>query len=180
VVKLPKIHLKMLRDLKAAKFQFGAVVLVIMIGISLYIGSYSAYLNLNNSYEHSFDLLNMGDYWITLDEVSSRAVTELDSIPGVTAQGRIVGTVQIDLGQDTGARIEGRVISLPEREHPLVNNIMINSGSYFSRSPGREILLEKHFADWHKLRPGDSLMLEREGIRGMFTIAGVISSPEYI
>ncbi len=175
-----KLLLKLLRDMRAAKLQFGAVVLVIILGVAMYIGTYSAYVNLNGSYEASFDMLGMADYWISVDYISDRAVRELDDIPGVTAQGRIIGTAQIDLEKSGGERIEGRVISLPQQENPLVNQVLVNRGSYFSDSTGREILLEKHFADYHGLGPGDYLTLDIRGNKGAYRIAGVVSSPEYI
>lgn len=175
-----KILLKLLRDMRAAKFQFGAVVLVILLGVAMYIGAYSAYVNLNNSYEDSFDMLGMADYWISVDYISDRAVKELDKVPGVTAQGRIIGTVQIDLEKGEGERIEGRVISLPHQENNIVNRILINQGEYFSDSAGREILLEKHFADYHDLNSGDYLTLDVNGNKAAYRIVGVVTSPEYI
>jgi putative ABC transport system permease protein len=175
-----KMQLKLLRDLKAAKFQFGAVVVVILLGISMFIGSYGAYLNLYSSYEASFDLLNMGDYWISLDQVSDRAVTELEKVEGIDAVGRIIDKVQIDIKSEGGERIEGKVISLPPHEQPLVNNIIVNSGTYFTDASSREVLVEKHFADYHNLKPGDELVLESNNVKATYYVTGIITSPEYI
>jgi putative ABC transport system permease protein len=175
-----KMQLKLLRDLKAAKFQFGAVVIVILLGIAMYIGSYGAYLNLYKSYEYSFDLLHMGDYWISLDYVSDRAVTELEKMPGVTAEGRIIGKVQIDIKSEGGERIEGKVISLPPYNHPSVNQIIVDSGTYFTDTCSREVLVEKHFADYHQLKPGDELVIESNNVKATYYVAGIITSPEYI
>jgi putative ABC transport system permease protein len=180
MVRIKKLNYKLLRDIKAAKFQFGAVVLIILLGVALFIGAYTAYLNLDQSYNTSFKNLHMADYWISVDHIDERAAREMDDIPGVTAQGRIIGDVQIDMSEETGERVEGRVISLPAYEHPGINDVMIDRGSYFSSTPGREILVEKHFADYYKLKPGDWLTLKRDGNTASYKIAGIVVSPEYI
>ena len=59
MVTFPKLHRKLFRDLKAAKVQFGAVILIVLLGVALFIGAYGAYLNLNSSYNASYNLLNM-------------------------------------------------------------------------------------------------------------------------
>ncbi len=43
MVALPKLHRKLLRDLTSARAQFGAVVLIIVVGIATFVGSYEAY-----------------------------------------------------------------------------------------------------------------------------------------
>ncbi len=180
MVRITKLQYKLLRDLKAAKFQFGAVIIIIMLGVAMFMGTYSAYLNLDMSYNESYERLSMADYWLTVDYIEERAAAEIGAIPGVTAQGRIVADIQIDMLKETGERIAGRVISLPPDARPDLIDLQINSGSYFSAISGREILVEKHFADYHQLGPGDWLTLSRNGGKARYQVAGVVTSPEYI
>ena len=51
MVAMPKLHRKLLRDIWAAKAQFGAVTFVILLGVAMFIASYAAYQNLDSSYE---------------------------------------------------------------------------------------------------------------------------------
>ncbi len=180
MVTVPKIHRKLFRDITTAKVQFGAVVFIILLGVALFIGAYEAYLNLDQSYEESYDRLRMADYWISVDYVDEKAAREMDKIPGVTAQGRIVQEVFVDMEQESGERVVGRVVSLPPHKHPAVNDVYINNGTYFSSLSGREILVEQHFADYHKFKPGDWLTIERGNSKARFKIAGIVTSPEYI
>ena len=180
MVRVTRLQYKLLRDLKAAKFQFGAVIFIIMLGVAMFMGTYSAYLNLDMSYNESYKQLSMADYWLTVDYIDERAATEIDNIPGVTAQGRIVADIQIDMSRDTGERIAGRVISVPPDMQPELINLQINSGSYFTAISSREILVEKHFADYHNLVQGDWLTLSRNGSKARYQVAGVVTSPEYI
>jgi len=180
MVALPKLHRKLLRDLAASTAQFGAVVIIILVGIAAFVGSYEAYQNLDGSYERTYHQLRMADYWISVDYLPQRAAREMNDITGVQAQGRIVGDVSIDLELETGEKVSGRVISLPPEGHPEINDVRIESGSYLSSSTGRQILLEKHFAEYHKLGPGDWLTIKRGDTKARFQIAGVVTSPEYI
>ncbi|MDZ4246719.1 MAG: FtsX-like permease family protein, partial [Dehalococcoidia bacterium] len=176
-----KIHLKLLRDTKASWMQFGAVALIITLGVAIFITSYAAYKNLDSSYEYTFQQLNMADYWISVDNLPPKAVKEIDEIPGVAAQGRIVGDVVLDLAPIyRGERVLGRVVSLPRYGNTAINNVQVTSGSYFSSDSGREILMEKRFAEYHKMNPGDWLTIERENSKLRFRISGIATSPEYI
>jgi len=180
MVKIPKIELKLLRDVKAAKLQFGAVALIILLGVAIFIGLYGAYLNLEVSYNTTFKRLDMADYWISVDRISQTAVRRMNEIPGVTATGRIIEDISIDLENDSGEKVTARVISLPAHSHPEVNNILVEEGSYFDSASSREVLVEKSFADYHKFAPGDWITLKRDGAIANFKVAGIVTSPEFI
>jgi len=180
MVAVPKLYRKLLRDIWAAKAQFGAVSFVVLLGVAMFIASYAAYENLDSSYEGTYERLSMADYWISVDYIPQRAAIEMDEIPGVVAEGRIVGDVSLDLAKESGERVAGRVISLPQERHPEVNDVQVESGSYFSSQAGREVLVEKHLAEHHGLKPGDWLTIKREDSKARFKIAGIVTSPEYI
>ncbi len=180
MVVINNLNRKLLRDLLAAKAQFGAVIAIIAIGITSFVGVYESYRNLYTSYEYTYSLLSMGDYWISVDQLPARAVREINAIPGVTAQGRIIGDVKLDLTLESGKRAEARVVSMPADHRPLVNNVEVQTGSYFSPGNNRELLLETHFYEYHDFMPGDSLVIERDGVKAPFTVVGSAVSPEYI
>ena len=180
MVSISKLYLKLLRDIKAAKIQYSAVAFIIFLGICVFICGYEAYLNLDISYNACFNQLNMGDYWISVDRIEDRAVKDMDEIPDVTAIGRIKGDVNIDMENETGEKVAGLVISLPSDDYPDVNTVQVESGEYFSSEFRRELLVEKHFADYHNIQPGDWLTIERGDARAGFEVMGIAVSPEYI
>ncbi len=180
MVRIPRLYLKLFRDIRAARMQFGAVILIIFLGVAIFIGAYGAYLNLQISYNTTFERLAMADYWITVDALGESAVRKINAIPGVQAIGRITGEVSIDLANEQGEKVSARVVSLPLRSYPSINTIRIVKGNYFSAASYREILLEKRFAEYHKFQPGDSLTIQRDNLRTNFTIAGIVTSPEFI
>jgi putative ABC transport system permease protein len=180
MVKIRRINLKLLRDIWKGKIQYFAVAFIVFLGVSIFITCFEAYLNLSMSYNAFYDRLNMADYWISVDQIGSNAVTDINEIAGVEASGRIVQDLFIDMGEQGGEKVTGRVISLPENQMPGVNMVQVEVGNYFSRSSGREILVERHFADYYNLKPGDWLTLEHEQVKSQFRIRGIVMSPEYI
>jgi len=180
MVKLPRIYLKLFRDIWKSRIQYGAVALIIFLGVSVFICLYEAYLNLNMSYNTFYDRLNMADYWISVDGISRNAVKDMNEITGVEAYGRIVNDLFIDMGSESGEKVSGRVISLPENQMPVVNMLDVEAGNYFSRSSGREILVERHFADYYNLKPGNWLTLAHDDVKASYRIRGIVMSPEHI
>ncbi len=180
MVKISNLNRKLLRDLAAAKAQFGAVVAIIAIGITVFVGVYESYQNLFISYQFTYDLLSMGDYWISVDRLPVRAARDINSIPGVTAEGRIIRDISVDLEVESGQRAEVRIVSMPSARHAAVNRVEVEVGEYFSPGDRREILVERSFADHHGFVPGDWLTLERNGVQASFQIVGTAVSPEYI
>jgi len=79
-----------------------------------------------------------------------------------------------------GKRVLARVISLPSDGRPEVNDVKVEKGSYFGAGDDDAVLVEKSFAEYHGLEPGDTLLLRIEDREIGFDIAGTITSPEYI
>ena len=180
MVAVSRLQRKVLRDLRASRAQFAAVTLIIVFGVAAFVGSYQSYQNLYVSYEGTYQRLRMADYWISMDYVAERAAREMDDIPGVAAEGRIVGDVAIELEMETGEKVAGRVISLPAPSHPRINDVQVEAGSYFSQGSGRQVLLEKRFAEYHGLGIGNWLTIKKDQRQVRLQIAGTVVSPEYI
>ena len=180
MVAINNLQRKLLRDMGSSKAQFGAVAAVIALGIAAFVGVYASYQNLHVSYEYTYDVLRMGDYFITVDYLPERAVREMDSISGVHAEGQLVGNVKLDLDTEGGQRVEARVVSLPSDTRPVVSDVKIESGAYFSPGNKREVLLPPAFAEYHDLEPGDSLTIEHDARKTSYLVAGIAIHPEYL
>ncbi len=180
MVTISNLNRKLLRDLSAGKAQFGAVVAIIAIGIIAFVAVYESYQNLYLSAEHSYDVLSMGDYWVSVDQLPARAARDIDGIEGVRAEGRIVGEARVDLALESGKRAEARIVSMPAGTPPSINNVQVETGQYFSPGNNREIMLDRRFAEFHELGPGDWVTLERGGVKTSFQVVGIAVSPEFI
>jgi len=180
MVAINNLQRKLLRDMRNSKAQFAAVAAVIALGISMFVAIYASYQNLYISYDYTYSTLVMGDYFITVDYVPERAIREINDLPGVHAQGQIVGNVKLDLDTEGGERVEARIVSLPTNHRPLVGDVKIEGGAYFTPGDKREVLLTPAFAEYHGLERGDSITIERGALQTTFDVAGIAIHPEYL
>ncbi|HHE71110.1 MAG TPA: ABC transporter permease, partial [Chloroflexi bacterium] len=180
MVTVNNLQKKLLRDMRSSKAQFAAVAATIALGIAMFASVYASYQNLHASYEYTYDTLLMGDYFITVDYLPERAVREMNDLYGVRAQGHVVGNVKLDLDTEGGQPVEARIVSLPPDHRPLVGDVKIVQGSYFTPGSTREVLLPPTFAEYHKLKPGDVLTIEYQTVKSTFSIAGIAVHPEYL
>lgn len=180
------LHRKLIRDLKSSKGLFIAVTIIIFLAVTFFGSMFMAYKNLDSSYKYSYESLRFADLTVKVAHDASEATSELERIEGVRA---VTGRTNIDenyaliLPGDTPKKTEVRVISLPSSDsarEQVVNNVLIDEGQYFPNTSTNFILIEKNFADYHDLNPGQTVVLG--GIEGEipFEIAGIATSPEYI
>lgn len=180
MVNIGLLNRKLLRDVQKARWQIAAVTAMVFLGVTMFIGIYGGYLNLQNSYRSTYEQLKMADYWLSVDQISQRAVTEIRAIPGVAAEGRIVRDVQLSLSEQRQERVVVRIISLPGDRRTTVNDVWVERGSYFSGDNAREVLVHTTFADRHDIEPGDWITLKVNYEETRFRVAGIASSPEYL
>ena len=174
------LNRKLRRDIWRTRWQIAAVTAMVFLGVTMFIGVYGGYLNLKNSYHHTYEQLHMADYWLSLNPISQRAVKEIRAIPGVTAEGRIVRDVQLSLSEQRQEKVAVRIISLPGERRSTVNDVFVERGSYFSSDSAREVLVHTIFADHHGFEPGDWITLKVNYVESRFRVAGIVNSPEYL
>ncbi len=204
------LWLKLRREIIRSPWQFTAAVLIMVLGIVMFSASYMSYLNLNESYQYSYEVLHFADYWISLPGLFPRdAVTDALEAEGVErGEARLVLSLPAEvmsstrpkaylLGVDLSVieeylprreegpvrrepkRLELRILSVPDRGRPEVNDLLVVRGEYAS-SPD-EIMLEYRVADYHELEVGDEVTLfAPDGRERAFKIAAVVRSPEFI
>jgi putative ABC transport system permease protein len=172
---------KLIRDLLTDKWLFIAITIVIFLGVALFGSSYMAFLNLKDSYDYSYEKLDFADFTVEVKSSPGSTVTELEQLPGVKAvTGRLNTSIGLKLPQKSDHSLIATAISVPQDSHPAVNDLKIESGNYLSPADKHEVLLEKSFAEYQNLKPGDVILLD--GMTGeiKFTVSGIVTSPEYI
>ena len=172
---------KLIRDLLTDRWLFIAITIVIFLGVALFGSSYMAFLNLKDSYDYSYEKLDFADFTIEVKSSPGNTVTKLEQLPGTKAvTGRLNTSIGLRLPQKSDHSLIATAISVPQDSHPAVNDLKIESGSYLSPTDKHEVLLEKSFAEYQNLKPGDVILLD--GMTGEinFTVSGIVTSPEYI
>ena len=179
--RMSKLNRKLVRDLAASKWLFLAVAIVIFLGVAFFGASFLGYRNLKNSYDYTYETLRFADFTVQVVEAPEGAVEELESISGVEAvTGRMNSDIALTLPGGEAKRVLARVISLPSDSRPAVDDVKVEEGIYFQDSGDNTLLVEKSFAEYHGLQPGDIVHLNADDQDISFRIAGIVVSPEYI
>ncbi len=170
---------KLLREILESKFRFFAISSVVAIGILLFTASYMSFLNLDASYQYTYDRLDFEELLVRVERAPERVVERLSSLPNVEM---VTPRVNDPLGMELedGTRITGQVIGVPTAG-PYVNTLYLREGNALTgRVQEPTCLVENHFASFNDLHQGDVIYAVKRGERIPVRVAGVVSSPEYM
>ncbi len=166
--------LKNFRDLRAQKWQFLAVTFLVFLGVSLFTGLYSSYLNIKATYEKFYSETNFEDFGLFVNPAPKRLLEKIRRIHGVEAVvGRITAYGTVEVG---GKEIMVKLVSIP-RENSKVNSIYIVEGVY---PKGNEALILKKFSDRYGISIGEKLNLRVGNRTYTLRVSGTACSPEYV
>lgn len=181
-MRAPILLRKLLRDFAASKWQYAAIGAMVMLGVAFYNASYAAYLNLNGSYERSFNVLRFEDFSVQFHAAPKRVASRIAQVRGVQAvEGRLVEDVILELpGKVQSRKLIGRLISMPVGRELALNRLKLVEGATLGSNSRREILLEASFAQHHLLKPGAWVEAVRGSSRVRLRVAGIVQSPEYL
>jgi putative ABC transport system permease protein len=127
-----------------------------------------------------YERYRFADVFASVKRGPRSLAARIAAIPGVSqVELRVVAEVSLDIAGLTEPA-GGRLISIPDRYTPHLNDLYLRRGRYIE--PGREVevLVSEVFAEAHGFEPGDSLAAVINGRRRRLTIAGVALSPEYV
>ena len=176
-----KIDRKLLRDLWASKLQYGALVLLLTLGIAIFSGTYVGYLNLGRSEEKTYEELLLADAFFRVAGAPEAVVQEVAGVNGVEAvEGRTVRDVGMVDPVNPRGLLSARVISVPDSRRPVVNDLLVDLGEYLPTGLSDAVLVDRIFAEKKNLSINDELVLVLEGSRSSLAISGTFTSPEYI
>ncbi|NLO07911.1 MAG: ABC transporter permease [candidate division WS1 bacterium] len=178
---MSRLWLKLFRDLRAYRVQAIGIAVVVMLGISMYHSFYLSYRSMGESYEWGYDELRLADFTVEFQVAPEQAVTRLATIPGVRSiAGRIKRDVRVEQSPGRRKIVTGRIISIPDVGEPPINRLVLLEGDYLGPATGREVLLERGFAEAHGYSPGDAIYPVVDGVRRAFRVTGIVSSIEYL
>lgn len=171
---------KLLRDLLRWRGQILAIALVVACGIASFVSMLSAYESLKLSQATYYEQYRFAEVFAQLKRAPESLVTKIEAIPGV---GQIQTRVVMDVTLDIPGRQEpaiGRLVSIPERQTPMLNDLYIRKGRYIESESGDEVLVSEAFATANKLNLGDTLGAVINGRWQRLQIVGIALSPEYV
>jgi putative ABC transport system permease protein len=170
---------KLLRELRSTGFVLAAVGGIMAIGVAAYVTLASAYQNLTTAQRLYHAECRMADFWIDLKKAPLAEVAALAALPGVVdVRPRIQFFATVDL-ENVVEPINGLILSLPNRREPVINDIVLRQGSYFTEARDNEVIVNEAFARSHKLYPGQWIHLLLNNRRQELFIVGTAISSEF-
>ncbi len=174
------LDIKLLRNLGGSWGQALAIAMVILCGTATYICLASAYRNLLLTRDSYYSEYRFADFQIMLERAPTTAVFKVEAIPGVRrVRGRIVKEVNLDIPGVDEPRI-GRIISMPDRDEAVLNDICVVSGRYFEPDATDEVIVSEAFARENGLDMGDRIKASLNDKKQTLRVVGTAQSPEYV
>ena len=171
---------KMIRDLLHMRAQVFAIVLVVACGVASYVSLRNIYKSLPITQEAYYRNYRFADLFVQVKRAPEWLAIRIREIPGVAAvQTRVVASVALDLaGLEEPAT--GQLISIPEREAPVLNDLHLMRGRYIEPNRSDEVIISLAFAEANNLNPGDRVSAVINGRWTDLRIVGVAMSPEFV
>ncbi|MFC6684790.1 hypothetical protein ACFQGA_10070 [Marinobacter koreensis] len=120
------------------------------------------------------------DVFANLKRAPRSVVEKVEAIPGIDRiSARVEGAAKLEM-PDFPEPVSARVVSLPPRGQPAVNQLYVRQGQLPRPGRNREVAIIGSFADAHDLQPGDRFGAIIHGRRQVLTVTAVVESPEFI
>ncbi|HEU4452369.1 MAG TPA: ABC transporter permease [Longimicrobium sp.] len=171
---------KLARELWRLRGQVVSIALVVACGVMSVVTTGSALDSLERSRDLYYREYRFADLFAGVKRAPESLRPRMERIPGVAAvQTRVVVDVTLDVpGLDEAAI--GRLISIPERRAPRLNDLHLRSGRWVAPGARGEVLVSERFAEANGLREGDAVGAVVNGRWERLRIVGVALSPEYV
>jgi putative ABC transport system permease protein len=171
---------KLRRDLRGALGRIIAIIVIIALGVACYVELRSCYWNLDSAKSAFYTQCRMADFSISLKKAPIAEIEALNQLPGVVEiRPRIQFFATVDL-EGKPQLINGLVLSLPERDRPVINDIVLKRGDYFTETRDNEVIVNEAFARRHRLHPGQWIHLILNNRRQEMFVVGTAISSEFV
>ncbi len=171
---------KLRRDLARTRGLLAAVVAIVTVGTGSFVGMLSTFNNLLVARTSYYSQCRMADFWINLKKAPVVDVERLGKQPGVSdIRERIGNPVIVDI-ENVGKPISGLALSLPDNPAPVINNIIMRRGSYFTDDRRNQVIISEKFAEAWRISPGSFIHLVMNGQRKQLFVIGTAISSEHI
>jgi len=174
------LNRKLLRDLRKNWPLLFAVCAIIAVGIGCFVGMMSTAQNLEYARSSYYSMCRLADFWIDLKKASTSELRRLATIPGISEiRDRIQFQIILDL-PDSPKPIGAMVISLPDDYAPVINNILLRKGTYFTNDRANEVIISENFAEVRNIQPGDRITAILNSQRKELIVVGTAISAEFV
>jgi putative ABC transport system permease protein len=171
---------KIVRDLMHMRGQFVAVALVVTCGVASYVSMVSTYRSLLVSQSQYYSDYRFANVFAQLKRAPDSIANQILDIPGVLAlKTRVVRDVILDV-PGLAEPATGRLVSIPDRQAPVLNDLFFRQGRYVAERHSEEVIASEAFVQANHLQLGDSISAVLNGRWKKLVIVGIALSPEYV
>lgn len=168
------------RELTAHRWRLLAIVGIIAVGVNEFVALGTSYNNLSSAKQQYYRQCRMADFWINLKKAPVAELDRLSHVPGIAEfRPRIQFYATVDLEEATEP-INGLILSLPDRQEPILNDIVLRQGSYFTDRRENEVIVNESFAHEHHLAPGMWIRLLLNNRQQELFVVGTAMSSEFV
>ena len=177
---MKQLNRKLLRELLRMKGQMIAVAAVVACGISVFVSMSSVEYSLRTTKDRYYSDYRFADVFMQAKRAPEAMLESVRNIRGVAAvRSRIIADVTLDVpGLNEPA--SGRLVSMPDRKMPVLNDIFLREGRYIEAGHPEEVIASESFMDANGLQIGDRVGAVINGRWKELVIVGKGLSPEYI
>jgi len=177
---MKQLNRKLLRELLRMKSQMLAVAAVVACGISVFVSMSSVEYSLRTTRTAYYSDYRFADVFMQAKRAPVSMMERVRNIPGVAAvRSRIIADVTLDVpGLNEPA--SGRLVSIPDRERPVLNDLFLREGRYIEAGHPEEVIASETFMTANRLKLGDHVGAVINGRWKELVIVGKGLSPEYI
>ena len=162
------------------KGQVLAIVLVIMSGVSTFVMFLSTMDSLNRTRDAFYAENGFAEVFASLKRAPESLKERLREVPGVNqVETRVSAEVKLDI-PGFSEPVSARLLSLPDREEPLLNRLYLRKGRLPQPAKDDEVVVSEAFAQAHAFSTGDSFGAVINGRWKTLTITGIGLSPEFV
>ena len=173
------LNRKLFRELRASWGVLLAIVSIVAVGVACFVAMASAYGNLRIAKQDYYARCRMPDFWIDLKSAPRPEVEALAGFPGVAAVRPRIRFGAPILLPGVQKPLNAIVLSLPDRREPVLADVVLRRGGYFTDRRENEIIVNDAFARHHDLAPGDWIHLILNHRRQELFIVGTAISSEF-
>lgn len=171
---------KMFRDFRAMWIQALAIAMVIAGGVSVQLLSSGLVTSLTETRSAYYERNLMADVWAPVVRAPLGEIARLRQMNGIRAiEGRLRFGARIEMPMSE-AHVPAEVISLPETHELSVNRLYLVSGRFPEVGKRDEAVMNKRFAEAHRISLGDQVSMIVRGRQIEVAITGLVMSPEHV
>ena len=176
------LAVKLRRDLWARRRAVISLVLVISLGVAAFVAMTGAWFDLDSAKSRFYAQTRLHDIHLLAKRIPRSELARLATHGNLTA---VRGSVQIAARAlvskpDADLRVTGVAASMPWPRRPVLNDVHLVTGGWFSGPREHEVLLNHAFAVAHGLLPGATLAISYDRRERQLTVVGTVRSPEYV